>query len=560
MNSSNPTFLARLGAFGVLTLQLGLIVFIVQSFEIENREHFLAVLCFAALGFLIHWWLPAKMRLGFFNLLSISAIVFVLGWPNAAWVLGIGACLVFICLRPRRWVYRLGAAIVAAMLLTNLRLDQDSAFWPVIASMFMFRLIIFLFEVRRDPDPPPLTLSLAYFMPLQNICFLFFPILDFKVWRDSYRAETSWAAAQTGIGYLVRGLSHLFAYRIIKYFLLPSPHELGDWPHVALFLALNYALYLHVSGCFHIITGIFHLFGFAMPRTQDNYFLASSLTDIWRRINIYWRDFMMKIFFFPAFFRLRGLGTRLAITIATLWVFLATWILHVYQVFWMTRTLPFRLYDACLWLTVGILVVVNIQWELRRSRRATRLGVPVRFAAALRRACAIAGTFILVSFFWACWNTPQVLPFLRALSLTDSKGLEGIGTVLAVIAIGIALGVALQMLNSRLARSGFWPRQLGPAPLALGFTVLLTGVAFLATPAALEILSPRPAGILLALRYQSASPLEAAQAVQGYYEEIAQVQALPAPGWPGLKADRSLPRPIITRKCRAGPTIFWSAN
>src|SRR5262249_11884526 len=134
------------------------------------------------------------------------------------------------------------------------------------------------------------------------------------------------------------------------------PHEVGDLPHVFLFLAANYALYLKVSGYFHIITGVFHLFGFGLPRTHDNYFLASSFTDIWRRINIYWKDFLMKVFFFPAFFTLRGWGTRLAVAAAALWVFLATWLLHAYQVFWMTGGLPLTLYDAGLWLVVGALV------------------------------------------------------------------------------------------------------------------------------------------------------------------------------------------------------------
>ena len=539
MNSANPTFLARLGAFGLLTLQLALIVFVVQSFEIEKHEHFFAVICFAAGGFLVHWWLPVRFRLVFFNLLSLLTIVFVLGWPNAGWVIGIGAALVLLCLRPRRWLYRVIAIVAVSLLLVNFRLDPEGSFWPVLASMFMFRLIVFLFEVRRDPEPPPLALTVAYFMPLQNICFLFFPIVDFKVWRENYRPEVSWAAAQTGIGYLLRGLSHLFAYRIIKYFLLPSPHELGDWPHVALFLATNYALYLHVSGCFHIITGIFHLFGFAMPRTQDNYFLASSITDIWRRINIYWRDFMMKIFFFPVFFRLRGLGTRTAVAGATLWVFLATWFLHVYQVFWMTRTLPFRLYDAALWLAAGLLVVVNIQFDLSRARSSFRPQGPVSLGAALRRALGVAGTFTLVSFFWACWNTPQVLPSLRALSVTDSHGIRGLATVLAIVALGIVIGVCVQLGASRLKWAGFWPKPLGPAQLACGSTMVLAAVAFLATPYPLEVLSPRSAGMLSALRYQSAIPVEAAQAVQGYYEEITQVRA-PAGAWLAMLEGRPI--------------------
>ena len=209
-----------------------------------------------------------------------------------------------------------------------MRLDLDRPFWPVLGSMFMFRLIIYLYELRREAARPPLAVTVAYFFPFQNVCFLFFPILDFRTFRDSYRSDFRWRDAQAGLVFVVRGLSHLLAYRVVKYYLLPSPHQLGDLPHLALFLAANYALYLHVSGYFHIVTGLFHLFGFGLPRTHHNYFLASSFTDIWRRINIQWKEFMAKLFFFPAFFAARRWGTRAAVVVAALWVFLATWLLH----------------------------------------------------------------------------------------------------------------------------------------------------------------------------------------------------------------------------------------
>jgi len=172
MNFPHPTFLSRLGAFGFLTLQLALIVFFVRGFEIESQEHFFAVICFAAVGFMVHWWLPSRWRLWFFNLLSLGTIVFVVGWLNAGWILGIGAGLIGCCVWPARWSYRVLAVGAAALLLTNYRLDQEAPFWPVLASMFMFRLIVLLFEVRREATPPPLALTLAYFMPLQNISSL----------------------------------------------------------------------------------------------------------------------------------------------------------------------------------------------------------------------------------------------------------------------------------------------------------------------------------------------------------------------------------------------------
>ena len=46
--------------------------------------------------------------------------------------------------------------------------------------------------------------------------------------------------------------------------------SLYELPHLVLFLATNYALYLHVSGYFHIITDIVHVFGFQLTRTHRN--------------------------------------------------------------------------------------------------------------------------------------------------------------------------------------------------------------------------------------------------------------------------------------------------
>ena len=78
---------------------------------------------------------------------------------------------------------------------------------------------------------------------------------------------------------------------------------------------------------------------------------------------------MTKVFFFPAFFALRGLGTRMRLTAAALGVFLATWLLHAYQVFWITGGFPLTLSDAGLWLIVGVLVAVNLQRDLTRAAR-----------------------------------------------------------------------------------------------------------------------------------------------------------------------------------------------
>jgi hypothetical protein len=75
-----------------------------------------------------------------------------------------------------------------------------------------------------------------------------------------------------------------------------------------------------------------------LPETHHRFLLASSFTDYWRRINIYWKDFMVRLVFHPVAFALRRRSQPLALGIATLAVFVTTWLLHGYQSFWLRGT------------------------------------------------------------------------------------------------------------------------------------------------------------------------------------------------------------------------------
>ena len=136
-----------------------------------------------------------------------------------------------------------------------------------------------------------------------------------------------------------RGTLHLLCYRLIYHELLvPASEVQGPWS-LAGYLVCNYLLYLRVSGQFHMACGMLHLFGYQLPETHHWYLLATGFTDYWRRINIYWKDFMVRLFFNPVVFRLKRWPQPAALAVATVTVFLATWALHAYQSFWLRGTL-----------------------------------------------------------------------------------------------------------------------------------------------------------------------------------------------------------------------------
>src|SRR5262249_10103276 len=153
---------------------------------------------------------------------------------------------------------------------------------------------------------PSLRDFLGYFLILPNHYFLLFPVVDFHTMRRSWFRRDVHLIAQQGIDWIVRGTVQLLVYRVI-YFTKPAGvvDEINSVPRLLWWMVATYLLYLRVSGQFHVIVGILHLFGYDLPETNRNYLLASSLTDFWRRINIYWKDFMVKLVYFPAYFRLR---------------------------------------------------------------------------------------------------------------------------------------------------------------------------------------------------------------------------------------------------------------
>ena len=156
--------------------------------------------------------------------------------------------------------------------------------------------------------------------------------------------------------------------------------------------------------------GMLHLFGFQLPETHHHYLLATGFTDYWRRINIYWKDFMVRVVFNPVVFRLKRRPQPLALAVATAAVFLATWLLHAYQSFWLRGSWGFSVPDALFWGILGVLVLVNVQLDARRAAEA------VSQTARRLRAAKTAGTFATIALLWSLWSSPSVAAWLGMLA------------------------------------------------------------------------------------------------------------------------------------------------
>ncbi len=506
----------------LLALQLLLVVWIVELFEIEQRRSLITMLAISVSGFPIYFRLPVHYRAWFFVGLTVLTAILILGWQPAAVMLGVGGLLVGMCYLPLHFYARIGLLLVAGGLLAMFRSGSSDILWPVLGSMFMFRLVLFVAEHRRHTDLPPLRETLPYFFLIPNVCFVLFPVVDFATYQQTRQQTMNVTDCQRAINWIVLGITHLLIYRAIRYWILPPPGSIENVNSLLLFLATNYGLYLRVAGQFHLSIGILHLYGFRLPPTHAWFFFASSLTDIWRRINIYWKDFMSKLFFMPAFFWLRrSVGDGWGVVFAVLWVFVGTWLAHSWQVFWLLGEFPMSRLDAQLWLGAGLFVSLNALLDYRSVRQSKPNPANYSWSSAAWEVLRIMGTFLLVSFFWTRWTNPDLLATLqRDFGWKYFMDLQQWLLLALVLTCVWLLGLALHFRLFQLSRL---PQVSTPQTLVQrsGFNVAwLAGLLLLAQPVLLQYVPMQWTHVLLGIKSDHFSQTEGSQLVQGYYEQL----------------------------------------
>jgi hypothetical protein len=401
------------GRFALLLGQLALLLIAFRAYHIEGPVFFVvAAVSFG--GFAVHYWLPVAWKERFFVALSVAGAFLVLEPLVAALVLGTGVLIWGITRLPVSWGVRLGIVLVLGAVIVLARgvpgVPVPGAYWPTLGALFMFRLVIYFYELKHAPRPFGFTEFAAYFFLLPNFYFLFFPVVDYQTMRAGFLRRNVHDMAQQGILWMVRGAIQLLAYRVVVYLRgRGSPVEVTTLPLLIQTMILTYLLYLKVSGTFHVIVGILHLFGYDLPETHRKWLLARSLTDFWRRINIYWKDFMVKMVYLPTYFRLRKRGEVRAQLIGTVLVFFVTWLTHAWQYWWLSGEWLLTLPDTLFWGTLGALVCFNVWRELKAGPRKPPPAPPLR-------ALQTVGTFSLIVFLWTLWSSPSLKAWLELLT------------------------------------------------------------------------------------------------------------------------------------------------
>ena len=503
-----------------VVIQLGLLVLVVRQYELENQAFSHRILPLAFYGYIIHYFLPLRYRLPFFMLLSLAAILGIFGLSSGLWLIGTGLGLIAICHLPLHFSMRMVILLIAGAALAVLRTEWfvspwPGVIWPILGSMFMFRLIIYIYDLKHGKESPTVSSTLSYFFLFPNLVFPFFPVVDYSTFRRTYYNDDRYRIYQKGLDWMFRGVVHLILYRAVNYYMVIAPEDVTNTSDLIRFMVSNFALYLRVSGQFHLIIGLLHLFGFNLPETHHLYFLASNFVDLWRRINIYWKDFMLKVFYYPTYFRIRHWGPTTSLIVATSFVFLATWFFHAYQWFWLRGTFLLTPQDVLFWFLLALLVIGNTLYEAKRGRKRT-LGKRSRtFADVAVLALQTAGTFTLMIILWSLWTSDSISDWLSLLSVVEMTGGDMAGIIIFFLSIVVVFGAVIWLEEGARNFSGISSKQSTFIRSATVIGTLILMVYLIGNPVVYGQISGKPQELISDLTVARLSDRDAALPAKG---------------------------------------------
>lgn len=543
---------ARAGLiFAGLLMQAVLLYVVILGYQIETDSFHEFLFGLVATGFVAQHFLPPAFRGWFFLILSLGGIAAILGASGGAVLIVIGLALIGICHLPVSVRLRAGLLALVAAGLALVRADILSvpvlqAVLPVLGSIFMFRIVIYLYDLTSGKGPKDAASRLSYFFMLPNVVFPFFPVVDFTHWGRSQGMRPDLETAQRGMVWLMIGTLHLILYRVFNYYLSFGPESVDGFGQFLWYAITNFGLYLKISGLFHTILGCLYLFGFALPETHTRFYLSFSFIEFWRRINIFWKDFMQKTVFNPVFTaaRRRSATHRNALLIATGAVFVVTWATHAYQWFWLRGTLLLSGPDILFWTLLGIFLVVQMVSEDRPVTPGARALIGPRLLLALRTVATMLSIVVL----WSLWSAASLAEWLNLAGRAGATLLlpgapVTIGAVLSTLAFAAFLFAILALamgFTFGLAPPGSHPKPSVLAGRRRGYDFAPNALTVMATLAALwavqqpQVLSllPRAAKLVVVdLGAQRLSARDQATLTRGYYENLTDVRMINSDLW-----------------------------
>jgi hypothetical protein len=303
----------------------------------------------------------------------------------------------------------------------------------------MLRYIYFLYELNYFKTSPVFIDRLCYLFLVPNACFPLFPALNPNEYLKTFYDKPSEVTLQRGLHWITVGVFHLLIYRLIYLYFTPSPYDINGFGMWVWFILSSYSLIFRLSGLFYLAMGFLQIFGFNLPNIFNHVYFASGFPDLWRRVNLYWRAFMIRVFYYPIVFKFKKQNQEVVVGLCTLLMFGFTWLLHSWQWYWIKGSYYFYPTDMIFWFTLGIFVSVNAVRSLNKLNENTSA---IKQENHFLKAAKIVLMFFSMSLLWSLWTASSVTEFFYisrfALSGTAKEYIIFIGvTVLIIVLAGV---------------------------------------------------------------------------------------------------------------------------
>ncbi len=426
-------------------------VYVIKSLMIAPNSGITDLAFIFIPGFIIHSLAPLRYRPFLYNLLFVICLFYVFSWVTAVAVMGLLAFTAWVIFRDMklRWkyLYLVFLAIVLILLRNSFLfyMPRVNMSIPFAAAVLMFRVIVLMYEVKYSKMPENHWLKLSYFFCFPNLAFLYYPIIDYKTYARSYYASPFNTICNRGLLYMMTGVTFLLVYKYSTYYLDVSYADVHDVYSLFWLLLSKYTMVIKATGLLILGLSFVYMFGFDMPPLFGNFFIATSFNNYWQRVNIYWKDFIVKIVYYPLYFKYRK-KLKNVTTICILLAVLSSWVFHVYQKFWLSGTISMQVQDFLYWFILAVLVAVDLYILGRNTKKGAD-------ANSLKTHIIKSGGFVIVFLtmlvLWLLWNAGSISTF----TFIMSEGLHAtIGQVLMIffsIALAMASFTIYLQLSSR---------------------------------------------------------------------------------------------------------------
>lgn len=166
-----------------------------ERFQIQAGFGFLELLPLIFVGFLVNAWLPIGLRPAWFALLSVASVFVVVPAPHSFKLAAMAFGLIGICHLPVAFRVRVALLLGAALGLARIRMGfydlgdgriMETRLIPLLGAMFMYRIAVYMYDLRNEKKPASVWERISYFFMLPNVSFMLFPVVDYTTYRRSY--------------------------------------------------------------------------------------------------------------------------------------------------------------------------------------------------------------------------------------------------------------------------------------------------------------------------------------------------------------------------------------